>query len=92
MDAWFVLRVPDGRPRNLSLNGVPTKRTGRSRLPRELYTDDQGAEVERLIKLGATRYPWRYRPGADFVVLEDPDGNLFCVVQKLAATAVHPGG
>jgi len=24
---------------------------------------------------------WRYRPGADFVVLEDPDGNLFCVVQ-----------
>ena len=39
------------------------------------------AQVERLIALGATRYPWRYRPGVDFVVLQDPDGNLFCVVQ-----------
>jgi hypothetical protein len=25
---------------------------------------------------------WPYRPGADFDVLEDPDGNLFSVVQK----------
>jgi len=91
-DGWVVLRDPDGRPPNLSLNRVRKKRTGRSRLHLDLYTDDQGAEVERLIKLGATRYPWRYRPGADFVVLEDPDGNLFCVVQKLAATAVHPRG
>jgi hypothetical protein len=37
--------------------------------------------VERLVTLGATRYPWRYGPHADYVVLEDPDGNLFCVVQ-----------
>jgi hypothetical protein len=37
--------------------------------------------VERLVRLGATRYPWRYHPDADFVVLEDPDRNLFCVVQ-----------
>ena len=79
-DGWVVLRDPDGRPPNLSLNRVRKKRTGRNRLHLDLYTDDQGAEVERLIKLGATRYPWRYRPGADFVVLEDPDGNLFCVV------------
>jgi hypothetical protein len=27
-------------------------------------------------------YPWKYPPDADFVVLEDPDGNLFCVVEK----------
>jgi hypothetical protein len=38
--------------------------------------------LERPVALDAQRYPWRYRPGADFVVLEDPDGNLFCVVQK----------
>ena len=46
----------------------------------DLYTANQEGEVERLIELGATRYPWRYRPQADFVVLEDPDGHLFCVV------------
>jgi hypothetical protein len=39
-------------------------------------------KVERLVALGARRYPWRYRAGDDFVVLEDPGGALFCVVQK----------
>jgi hypothetical protein len=47
----------------------------------DLYADDQKAEVERLVNLGTTRYPWRYPPDADYVVLADPDGNLFCVVQ-----------
>jgi len=31
---------------------------------------------------GDPRYPWRYKPGRDFVVLQDPSGNLFCVVEK----------
>ena len=79
---WVVLRDPEGRGPNLSLDRLPDKRTGkRSRLHLDLYGTDQEDEVERLIGIGATRYPWRYRPGGDFVVLEDPDGNLFCVVQ-----------
>jgi hypothetical protein len=48
----------------------------------DLYTTARDQEVERLLQLGAKRYPWRYRPGSDFTVLEDPDGNLFCVVHK----------
>jgi catechol 2,3-dioxygenase-like lactoylglutathione lyase family enzyme len=80
-DGWVVLRDPKGRSPNVSLNRVQKPRTVRSRLHLDLYTSDRAAEVERLVKLGAGRYPWRYRPGADFVVLEDPDGNLFCVVQ-----------
>jgi hypothetical protein len=80
---WVVLRHPTGNGPNISLDQYPERRSGkRSRLHLDLYTDDQAREVERLIALGARRYPWRYRPGADFVVLEDPDGNLFCVVQK----------
>ena len=79
---WCVLRDPQGRGPNVSLNGVPTKRSSRSRLHIDLYTSDRDAEVRRLVALGATRYPWRYRAGDDFVVLEDPDGNLFCVVEK----------
>lgn len=81
--APVVLRDPQGKGPNLSLNRVPEKRSGkRSRLHLDLYTDDGQREVERLIGAGATRYPWRYKPGTDFVVLEDPDGNLFCVVEK----------
>lgn len=79
---WVVLRDPNGRGPNVSLNGVPKPREHRSRLHLDLYTDDREAEVERLIAIGARRCPWRYRPGSDFIVLEDPDGNLFCVVQK----------
>ena len=82
-NSWVVLRDPSGKGPNLSLERVPERRSGkRSRLHLDLYTNNREAEVDRLIKIGAIRYPWRYRPGSDFVVLEDPDGNLFCVVQK----------
>jgi catechol 2,3-dioxygenase-like lactoylglutathione lyase family enzyme len=54
----------------------------------DLHTDsarEQQAEVERLISLGATRVDWTYPPGARFVVLADPEGNLFCVVNRARA-------
>lgn len=43
--------------------------------------EDQLAEVERLVSLGARRVAWEYPEDADFVVLADPDGNLFCVIR-----------
>ena len=42
--------------------------------------EEQAAEVARLEALGATRVEWDYPEDADFVVLADPDGNLFCVI------------
>lgn len=79
---WVILRDPAGRRPNISLDQTPEKRSGkRSWFHFDLYTEDQRGEVERLVTLGAKRYPWRYPPHADYVVLEDPDGNLFCVVQ-----------
>ena len=69
---------------NVSLEKIPEPfgSIGKtSRVHLDLYTDDQQGEVERLIALGATRYPRRYSPDEDFIVLEDPDGNRFCVVQ-----------
>lgn len=81
-DGWVVLVDPAGRGPNLSLQARDRRAGRRSWLHLDLYTDDREGEVERLIQLGARRYPWRYEAGADFVVLEDPDGNLFCVIQK----------
>ena len=79
---FMILRDPSGAGPNVSLDQAPSKRTGkRGWLHLDLYTTNQKAEVSRLVGLGATRYQWRYGPGADYVVLEDPDGNLFCVVQ-----------
>jgi len=42
--------------------------------------EEQLAAVERFQALGATRVEWDYLEDADFVVLADPDGNLFCVI------------
>ena len=81
-EGWVILRDPTGKNANLSLNKVPEKLTGRNWLHLDLYTDDQKGEVERLLKIGAKRHPQTYGPNDDFIVLEDPDGNLFCVVEK----------
>jgi catechol 2,3-dioxygenase-like lactoylglutathione lyase family enzyme len=81
-DGWVILRDPEGRNPNVSLNYDPEKRLGRNRLHLDLYTDNREGEVKRLLKIGATHHPQTYEPGDDFRVLEDPDGNLFCVVQK----------
>lgn len=80
---WVVLVDTEGNGPNISLSKSPEKRTGkRSWLHLDLYADNRDREVERLIMLGANKYPWRYKPNSDYVVLEDPDGNLFCIVQK----------
>lgn len=53
------------------------------RMHLDLHTDteaEQRAEVERLEALGARRVPWTYPEDADFVVLSDTEGNVFCVV------------
>lgn len=33
-----------------------------------------------VLALGAKRVYWTYPEGADFVVLADTEGNLFCVI------------
>ena len=85
-DSWVVFRDPEDEGPNLSFQGRDRRPRSRSWLHLDLYTADQQAEVERLVALGARRYHWRYRAGDDFIVLEDPGGALFCVVQKADVT------
>ncbi len=76
---WVVLRDPTGRGPNVSINLDPELETVGYRLHLDLYTENQEEEVRRLLKLGATLHR-RPGPGEDFVVLADPEGSLFCVV------------
>lgn len=50
--------------------------------------EEQQAEVERLISLGAQHIDWVYPDGANFVVLSDTEGNLFCVVNTEGGSRV----
>lgn len=81
-DGWVVLCDPEKKCPNLSFQARQSRAPHRSWIHLDLYSTIRDEEVARLVALGARRYPWRYRAGADFVVLEDPDGNLFCVVQR----------
>ena len=81
-DDWVVLRDPDGQGVNVSLQRVPEPRVGKNRLHLDLYTDDPHGEVARLLSIGASRHPREPGTDEDFVVLADPEGNLFCVIDK----------
>lgn len=79
---FVVLRDPRGSNVNVSISKVPEPRVGKNRLHLDLYTHDQEGEVERLLELGAKLHPRVPEEGEDFIVLEDPEGNLFCVIDK----------
>jgi hypothetical protein len=62
---------------------VPEGKTVKNRLHIDLAPgpdDDQAAEVDRLVQLGATRADVGQDERATWVVLADPEGNEFCVL------------
>jgi Glyoxalase-like domain len=78
---FVLLASRDGTGPNVSLDRVPSSVQVPPRIHLDLYTDDQAGEVQRLIGLGATEVHWDRRPpDADYVILADPEGNRFCVV------------
>lgn len=80
-DDFALLRPRDGVGPNLSLDRVRSTVQVPPRIHLDLYAEDQAAEVRRLIDLGATEVHWDKRPpDADYVILADPEGNRFCVV------------
>lgn len=83
-DTWVVLVPPDGVVgARLALGLSETPVQSHPRVHLDLYATDAQAEVERLLGLGASRVDWDgYGPDSDFVVLADPSGNRFCVVDK----------
>lgn len=82
-DATFaVLTDPNRRWSNVSLQLSDEPKQGRNRVHLDLYSSDRAGEVARLEGLGATQIPWEYEPDHDHIVMTDPDGNEFCVIQS----------
>lgn len=74
----FVTPAP-GQGTELLFLGVPEGKTVKNRVHLDFTPDDQAAEVERLIGLGATRVDIG-QGEQSWVVLADPEGNEFCVL------------
>lgn len=80
-EGWVVLRPAHGGGPHISLDVRRSEVHLPPRIHLDLYSDDQAADVRRLLALGATSVDWNRPPDADFVTLADPEGNRFDVVQ-----------
>jgi predicted enzyme related to lactoylglutathione lyase len=80
-DIDFAILIPkDGQGMQLSLKITSSDEPRRHHI--DLITGNQKEEVERLLSIGAVKMEnWNYEQDADYVVLLDPEGNTFCVVQ-----------
>ncbi|UWZ59758.1 VOC family protein [Dactylosporangium aurantiacum] len=79
-----ILVPPDGAGTPIALQPNVTPPQDHPRIHLDLHVTsaaEQRAEVARLVALGAERVAWdSYPADPDFVVLADPDGNRFCVI------------
>ena len=76
------IRLDRDRLPGLIFVPVPEAKSGKNRLHIDLRPDDQDAEVERLVDMGARHVDVGQTLDAAWVVLGDPEGNEFCVLRS----------
>lgn len=83
-NGFTILVPPSGEGTRVALQRTKMPAEAHPRVHLDLVVEDaaeQAFEIERLVGLGATPVEWdSYPPDPDFVVLADPEGNRFCVV------------
>ena len=72
----------DGRGVQVLFQRIPEGKQVKNRLHLDLRPDDQAAEVERLLALGASKVDIG-QGSPSWVVLADPAGNEFCILRSL---------
>ncbi|MEQ3552986.1 VOC family protein [Pseudonocardia nematodicida] len=75
------VRPPDGRGASLFFTPVTDAKTVKNRLHLDLYAEDQAAAVVALETRGAERADIGQEPDAACVVMRDPEGNEFCLLE-----------
>lgn len=78
-DEETELIPPEASGTRLLFLNVPEPKSVKNRLHLDVVPDDQAAEVERLVTLGAQRADVG-QGEQTWVVLADPEGNQFCVL------------
>ncbi|GAA2794019.1 VOC family protein [Mycolicibacterium pallens] len=78
-DGDVALRAPDGAGPDWLFLAVPDDKVVKNRIHFDFTPDDQQAEVERVLALGARRVDIG-QGEQTWVVLADPEGNEFCIL------------
>ncbi len=81
----FEIRERPERLPGILFLAVDEPKHGKNRLHLDVRPDDQAAEVERLLAHGASRIDVG-QGDVSWVVLADPEGNEFCVLQDRRAS------
>jgi hypothetical protein len=75
-----IISAGPGHYPELCFLAVPDPKDGKNRLHFDLTPEDQDAEVERLLDMGARHVDIGQGRSVNWVVLADPEGNEFCVL------------
>ncbi|GAB3599469.1 VOC family protein [Angustibacter peucedani] len=89
-DSKYAVVDPDGAGPRLFFQQVPEGKQVKNRLHLDVRVSDPTtspderdaavmAEVERLEGVGARRVEWRFEEGRHFMVMQDVEGNEFCL-------------
>lgn len=78
----FLIVAREAGPR-LGFQRVADPTPGKARIHLDFSAKDVEAEVGRLVGLGATETERHSFGEFGWVVLEDPDGNVFCVAPMM---------
>ena len=79
-DDWFAELVPDGAGlKHIFIFRIKSGKTSKNRCHVDFETDDRGDEVARLVSLGAKRVVDHTAGDFNWTVLQDPEGNEFCI-------------
>jgi predicted enzyme related to lactoylglutathione lyase len=76
---WAWITDPTGKRARMSFQYEREPKTSSNRLHLDLKTDDVDTEVQRLSQLGATVKKEFREPEETVIVMQDPEGNEFCV-------------
>jgi hypothetical protein len=79
-DGDVVLTAPPGAGPNWLFIAVPGEKVVKNRIHLDFRPDDQVAEVNRVLDLGARRVDIGQTGDESWVVLADPEGNEFCIL------------
>lgn len=70
---------PDGVGPRLLFLKVPEDKVAKNRFHMDIHVPDRDAHVAKLVEAGATKIDAHSEMGTDWTVMEDPEGNVFCV-------------
>jgi predicted enzyme related to lactoylglutathione lyase len=77
---WSMVLKSDSGP-TIFFQAVPEPKKGKNRVHLDISVADCPTEVERLKSLRATMFQDMEEGGYHWTIMQDPEGNEFCVTQ-----------